>query len=75
MDKVSAAAIVQELQARSAISPSHAQDAHAVRAAIGCSSVCFDAALVKLTDLGLVGTVMSHLYLKTSDPEVLGMLE
>ncbi|MBM3603584.1 MAG: hypothetical protein FJX25_02275 [Alphaproteobacteria bacterium] len=73
MDKLTTA-IVHELQARTAISPTQAQDAHAVRAAVGCSSVHFDAALVKLTDLEVVGAVMSDLYLRRDNPDVLRML-
>lgn len=70
-----AAAIVHELHMRGGISPFRAQDAHAVRAAIGCAPVRFDAALVRLTDLEVVGAIMSDLYLRRNNPDVLRMLD
>ncbi|MBM3606347.1 MAG: hypothetical protein FJX25_16980 [Alphaproteobacteria bacterium] len=68
-------AIVQELQRRRSTSPTLAQDAHAVRAALGCSSLEFDTALLRLSDMGVVGTIMSDLYLKQESMFLMQMFE
>lgn len=68
-------AIVNELRSRASTSPVSAQDAHAVRGAIGCSSLEFDAALVRLSDIGVVGTILSELYLKQDGASLMQMFE
>ncbi|WP_410219110.1 hypothetical protein [Paracoccus sp. (in: a-proteobacteria)] len=69
------AAIVNELRNWAGLSPASAHDAHAVRGAIGCSSLQFDAALVRLSDMGVVGTIMSDLYLKQDAAPLMQMFE
>jgi len=74
MDNIEAA-IVNELRNRASLSPAAAQDAHAVREAIGCSSLQLDGALVRLSDMGVVGTIMSDLYLKQDAAPLMQMFE
>nr|WP_162623848.1 hypothetical protein [Paracoccus saliphilus] len=46
-----------------------------MRRAVGCSSLQFDAALVRLSDMGVVGTIMSDLYLKQNGTGLMRMFE